>query len=275
MVWVGTIVSAFFLTIVTTFGTGVGNKLISTVTARHTSAPAIPVKIEQVTPINTAPNFSFVVPRLLVLDSTQLAGLNSEDESDITKLETSERGVPTGSGFINVTVMGNASKTVTITGMRVIKQCRPPLGGTFFYNPPAGGGPTIGLGFNLDSPADYAQNVERSYEYSGDYYQTHVVTLEPGEPQTFTIDVSSVRHYCQFYFEMSVATAQGNFTEKISPPGGQFQLTGSAAQWTNPSNGAINCSPYQAAYIGGVAVPDPAANSSWVRVNPKTYNGLN
>jgi hypothetical protein len=275
LVWVGGVFTALIVAIATAFGTGVGNDLLSAATSRHAPthySPAIPVKIEQVTPFSTAPNFSFVVPRPLVIGGAQLAGLNSDNESDIDKFEIAEKAVPTGEGFTSVTVMGNASKTVTITGMQVIKQCGTPLRGTFFYNPPAGGAPTIGLGFDLDSSIDYAQNVGHYYGYSGNFFQDHVVTLEPGESQTFTIYVSAIRHYCRFYFQMSVATAQGDFTENILPGGGQFQLTGSAAQWMNPHNDTINCSFYQAVYIGGVA--DPGNDISWMRVNPKTYNGL-
>jgi hypothetical protein len=146
---------------------------------------------------------------------------------------------------------------VTITGMQIVKQCQAPLTGTFFESPSSGIDFTIRLGFDLDSSIGYAQEVGIN-SVSGDFFKDHVVTLGPGETRTFNIIAQTVLHYCQFTFQMSVATPGGVVVEKIDDNGKPFELTG-----------VVTSSAYQALYLGGVT--SPTKSGKFVHVNPKTY----
>ena len=280
--WAAGLISALILAIVTAIGTGIGNTLL---TAMNPNAPTgrpssqvsaastgLPVKIEQVTPLNTGPNNSFTVPVKLQLTAAQLSRLNQGNANYLAAFRTANHAVPTDTGFTSLTVMGNSTKTVTITGMQVIKQCHSPVIGTYFYNPPAGEDITISLGFDLDSQITYAQDTRAGTGYSGNFFQEHVVTLAPGEPQTFTVYVRTTQHYCRFSFQMTVATAQGVVTEKIPTDSKPFELTASADQKLNAADNRMDVSSYHAVYVGGVA--DFQNNDTWMQVNPKTYNGV-
>jgi hypothetical protein len=208
-----------------------------------------------------------VTPAKLQLSTTQLAQL---DSSSLASLEASNAAIPTKSGFISVTMMGNASETVTITGMRVIKQCVAPATGTLFYSPSAGEDTTISLGFDLDSQITYAQDTEAGRNYSGDFFQEHVVTLAPKETQTFAIYVMTVQHYCTFSFELTVATAHGSVTEQVPPRGKPFALTALDPGLSN-TPGQQDFAAYKAVYITGQAAM-PAV-LGFIPVNPNTYKG--
>jgi hypothetical protein len=120
---------------------------------------------------------------------------------------------------------------------------------------------TVTLGFNLDSPIDYAQNSSFS-GISGNYFEGHNVTLAPGETVTFDIHVATSKHYCTFTFQMTVATPSGAITEDISDSGKPFGLTAGAGV-TNPD---APYSGYAALYFSGVeaagtpALHDPSGD---------------
>ena len=281
--WAAGLISALILAIVAALGTGIGNTLFTTLKGHDASArgsssqvspasSALPVKVEQVTPLNSSPNNSFVLPVKLQLTTTQLAKLNKGNAKYLAAFQAANHAVPTDKGFTSITVMGNAAKAVTITGMQVIKRCQAPLSGPYFFNPSAGENTTISLGFDLDSQITYAQNTRAGSDYSGNFFQDHVVTLKPGEPQTFAVYATTTQHYCRFSFQMTVATAQGVVTEKILAGGKPFELTASADQKFNPADGMMDVSSYNAVYVGGVA--DSENNDGWVQVNPKTYKGV-
>ncbi|WP_280664827.1 MULTISPECIES: hypothetical protein [unclassified Kitasatospora] len=227
--------------------------------------PSTPVKIEQVAPLNTDPNESFVAQGSVQLSPSQLAKVDKFDSKGLAALLPAGSAVPTDSGFIGATLMGAATKTVTITGMHILKQCQPPLTGTDFYNPPAGLDPTISLGFDLDSPITYAQ-VSQGGEYSGNFFQQNTISLAPGETRTLAVYVTTHQHYCRFSFQMTVATTYGTVTENIDNGGKQFQLT---AQAEKADQSGADFSHYQAVYVGGVVVHP---GEGWTRVNPKTYD---
>ena len=135
--------------------------------------------------------------------------------------------------------MGNERTTVTISDLQVVRHCQAPLAGTLFLSPSQGLNGTIGIGFDLDSPIYYA----RKYDYGlhgGDFFRDNVVTLAPGEAQTFDIAVRTSQHYCQFTFQMTVATPNGMVTENIDDNGRPFELTAKAKL------------DYATEYIGGI-----------------------
>ena len=230
-----------------------------------------PAKVEAVTPLNTEPDENWALPDKVQLTSAQLAEAGASDATVASYL-SSIHAVPLGGGFTNVTVVGNEKAAVTITGIQVVKDCQAPLSGTLFLSPSQGVNLTVAVGFNLDSPIDYAQNSSVS-GISGNYFEGHNVTLSPGETETFDIHVETVKHYCTFTFQMTVATANGPVTEDISNNGNPFELTAGVAA----ANSETPYSGYAALYFGGVeamgtpALRDPSGD--FVQVNPKTFHG--
>jgi hypothetical protein len=275
--WCFGMANGFAVAFVAAFAGALGGgaaALIPAVTG-HT-APAAPsgppVKIEQVTPFSTSPDNSFVVPGSVQLSRSQLYDLSLPDGNNLAAFEEKHHAVGIGAGSTSVTVVGNSTGTVTITGLQIVKQCTSPLKGTYFYNPAAGENTTISLGFNLDSQPDYAQDTHAGRDYSGNFFLEHVVNLAPGEPQTFVIFVSTVKQYCQFSFQLTVATPKGAVIEVIPRDGKKFALTGMAGPGLEKSGGVINLSAYSRAYVGGVA--DFQNGNQWIEVNPATFNGM-
>ena len=231
--------------------------------------------IEQVTPLNSGPDDSFALADKLDLTASQLADLNNGGANYLASFQRANHAVLENNAYTTVTVMGNGARAVTITGMNVVKNCRAPLDGTFFYSPSAGENQTIALGFNLDSQITYAQDTQAGASYGGSFFEEHNVTLSPGEPQTFTIFASTTKHDCTFTIQMHIASSLGNATETIDDNGHPFELTAGLEYVPNPDQASINFSAYQAMYVGGVASDTPATGGSnaWVQVNPKTYDG--
>jgi hypothetical protein len=269
--WVIAFISALVLAAAGALGQGIGGTIFAGAKSLVPKSAPTPVKIEQVTALSNSPDNSFALPHKVQLTKEELAELNGGNASYFAAFQAAHHAVPTGSGSIGITVEGNSNSTVTITGLKIIKQCQSPLTGSYFYNPPAGENTTISLGFDLDSQITYAQDTRAGENYSGNWFLEHVVTLAPGEPQTFTVFLATARHYCQFSFQLTVATPQGTVTEEIPASGKKFELTASDQNY-DPESGTINLSSYQSVYVGGVA--DAQNNNEWIAVNPKTYNGI-
>ena len=222
-----------------------------------------PVLIESVTPFSSADGNTWATAKDVRLSSRQLAQFNAENNSNgmdspaSLGFLASIHAVPVGYASTDVTIMGNYDKTVTIVGLQVVKDCQAPLSGTLFDNPPEAATSTIGLGFDLDSQVDYAQNPNQSGEFSGNYFKGHVVTLAQGETQTLQISVAASSHYCTFVISMMVATPGGTVTETINDGGKPFELTG-----YSPS------AKYSTVYVGGDATESTSAHGAFVEVNP-------
>lgn len=126
---------------------------------------------------------------------------------------------------------------------------------------------TIGIGFDLDSPISFARDYSGYGRYlRNNYFRSHVVTLAPGEARTFTFDLKSFQRYCQFTFQMSVATPNGPVTEIISNHGKPFGITGTAVCPHNYSS-------YSALYVGGIMATLLHLNKTggWVPENPANF----
>lgn len=231
------------------------------------TAPNSPARVETVTPLNTEPEETYAAANKIQFAAGQLAQLNADFRSGGTSSATanffsSVHAVPVGAAFTNVTVIGNAKTTVTISSLQIVKNCQAPLTGTLFLSPSQGVNGTIGLGFDLDSPIYYARKSDYGF-HGGDFFKDNVVTLAPGEAQTFDINVQTFLHYCQFTFQMTVATPNGAIIENINDNGRPFELTAEVSRG------------YAAEYIGGIeasltpSLHDPQGN--WVPVDPKTF----
>ena len=224
-----------------------------------------PAAITGITRLDTGTNLSQVSALPLRLNTAQLAEVNDNpapDASTPASVRTFLAGldlVPTGGGSMNVTVTGNDASPVTINSMTVAKQCQTPLTGTLFYKPSSGIDTTIGIGFDLSSTLDYAQDAQEYHPLSGNYFAEHVLTLEHGETHTFNIRVlPAAAHDCRFSFRMTVATAdRGQVTETIDNGGKPFELSDIAPQ-----------AQFQVMYAGGVTSP----NNQFIPVDPKTFH---
>ncbi|WP_027345905.1 hypothetical protein [Hamadaea tsunoensis] len=218
-----------------------------------------PVLIESVTPLSSDPDLTLVLADKVELTAAQLSRLDSEGLQNLEKIvPLTTRPVPVRFGFTNVTLMGNAAATVTITQLEIDKKCRPPLTGTLLYSPSQGAGDTIKMIFDLDGTAVVAQNAS-GLTATGSYFKDHIVTLAPGEAQTLSITVKSDQHDCTFTLRMTVAGPTGTVVENIDDNGQPFELTAAP-----PHN-----SDYQAVYLSPVYSP----SRHWTRVDPARAPG--
>lgn len=240
-------------------------KVATKLSATTVSQPDEPVAITGITRLDTGTNLSLVSAQPLRLNTAQLAEVNDNpapDASTPASVRMFLAGldlVPTGGGSLNVTVTGNDASPVTINSMTVVKQCQAALTGTLFFKPSSGIDSTIGIGFDLGSPLDYAQDALEYHPLSGNYFAEHVLTLEHGETHTFTIRVlAATAHDCRFTFRMTEATTdRGQVTETIDNGGRPFELSDVAPQ-----------AQFQVMYAGGVT----SRNNQFMPVDPKTFH---
>jgi hypothetical protein len=199
---------------------------------------------------------------------SQLSMLNSDGgyaSPAAVSLLATVHALPVVNGYTNITVVGNGGGTVTVVGMQVVKRCQAPLTGSLVVNGQQGGNDTIELLFDLDSPVNNAQDVNGQ-----DYFESRDVTLAPGEVQTFSVRVRTYLHYCQFTFQLTIATPDGQVTETIDDNGKPFELTAIA-----DGSAQAPYSRYTALYVGGLdAKYNPTLNDPsghFVAVDPKTF----
>jgi hypothetical protein len=233
VVWLGGVLGALILAAATAFGTGVGQTLWSSATAPP--APhGPPVKLEAVSPLEFYEFKSYVLPTKLVLTAGQLAAMNAEVGISSTGYVNWFRrrgGVLAVDGLVAVTIVSNSDSPVTIKEIDVVKRCQAPLHGTLFNYVLGAGAPSVPqVTFNLDqlvAVGQYGPPPGPGYPAAGgNFFAKKVVTVGPRErPQTLDLFVQS-SHYCQFTFQMKVATPKGMITENISNDGRPFRITG-------------------------------------------------
>jgi len=205
---------------------------------------------------------SWVYPKALMLKTAQLAAL---------------KAMPTGSvrvnqAWITLTIAGNSAAPATINNISIVKHCQAPLarGATLFYVPPGAGSlSTSPVYFNLDNQILLGQYLskETGHLYSN-FFAKQVVTLKYHEPWTFAIFVTTNDHYCQFSFQLSVATIKGPVSETVSDHGRLFSLTADSETMSGTNH--VPFSSYAVIYA---PTYDSQGNSHLIRVNPATYHG--
>lgn len=225
-----------------------------------------PAAIEGVTPLTqdgSTRDTPYATSDVLDLTAAQLAKVNGAFNGGSPYWPDTLPGSPAAlasAGYTDVTLVGNAPSTVTITGLDVVKDCQAPFTGTLFYAEAQGSGDTIKLGFNLDNPVPYAQNAgDDIATYTGRFFQDHVIRLNPGETQTMAIGVFAQHHSCSFTFKMTVTGPSGTVVETIDYHGKPFEI--SALQKT---------SAYQSLYVGGVV--SPGGDDRFYYENPQTFD---
>lgn len=226
---------------------------------------AAPLLIEDVRP-QFWQDYSFATAARSPLSQPQLATLNAN--SDPLKVPGLPGAVIANREWITLTVAGNSSAPVTINGMDIIKHCQKPLDGTLYYSPTSGAGPFPfpSIGFNLDQPVSIGQYIpsfvpgKKPLSAGGNFFAKEVVTLKYHEPQTLGIFVNTNDQYCQFTFQLNIATASGPVTDVLTNNGKPFTITADGE-----STGPVRFSGFSVVYAhqrgGGKFVP----------VNPATY----
>jgi hypothetical protein len=135
-------------------------------------------------------------------------------------------GVDAGDVDIHLTLVGNRREGVRIMNMEPVGQCTRPLTGTYVQWGGAGGGPTIGLGFNLDQPGAGAQVLEGSRLSQADYFNSNTVSLKYNEQSVFQIVGFTEKQYCQFKIRMEVLIGNnGEVYETIGDGRNPFKVT--------------------------------------------------
>ncbi|MEO3859561.1 hypothetical protein [Acrocarpospora sp. B8E8] len=127
-------------------------------------------------------------------------------------------------------VLENAGKTkVRIMGMRVVKECGPPLSGTIFFSIPQGDQLSTTIGYNLDETAPVARSIDENDRWGKAYFATHTVLLEPGEQKVFEIKAKTEEYYCEYRFVMKTLRDRITHEELVDNNGKPFRI--SALSW--------------------------------------------
>jgi hypothetical protein len=278
--WIAGVISVLILAVATALGTGIGNSIFNAAKG-HPSTIGPPVAIEAIS-IQPWQDYSFVIPRKLVLAHAQLITMNKQGTASPSAYASwfdSHGGVIANRGIIGITVRGNGTGPVTITDMQVVKHCgRPLAGGTLFYSPTTGAGPfsTDQIGFDLSQQLTIGQYLPapgpRTLSPGGNFFAKKVITLKPGEPQTLSAYVTAQNEYCSFTFQLHVATPDGRpVTETITDNGKPFQITTDGETGPVGTVNHVPFSSYRVVYAGGAA--DPQNQQAFVQVNPASYRG--
>jgi hypothetical protein len=282
--WILGIVTALVVAIATSLGTGIGNSILTTAQG-HPSSGGPPIKIEHVGQVQTWEDYSFVIPRKVILPAAQLAAMNRQvttSESTYTNWFLHRGGVIANRATISITVRGNGTGPVTITDMQVVKYCgRPLTNGTLFYSPSEGAGPfgTSQIGFDLGRLVTIGQYIPAPGAHmlspGGNFFAKEVITLKPGEPRTLSAFVTAEHEYCSFTFQLHVATPDGNSViEKIADNGKPFHITSDGEPgFSENFSSHVPFSSYSVIYAGGAANQGQGGYGPFIRVNPARYNG--
>jgi hypothetical protein len=169
-------------------------------------------------------------------------------------------------------LQNDSDEPVSILDMRIIKDCGPPLTGTLFYSPPAGGDDDVRIGFDLDS-ADTEAESAKGWDIRGwkpGYFEAKHISFRPGEQRVLTIRTLTVKHACTFSYQATVLEGKIKFYQTLDNSGQPFRVS---ALWQKGPLKDFDpkFSAYAALYIGGVASP-PGHNDDFVRANPRTYH---
>lgn len=214
-------------------------------------------------------DYSFVTAARAAVTAQDLAAINS----GAYQLSPPYGAVIANREWILITVAGNSSAPITINEMTVRKTCRQPLsGGTLFYSPIQGGGPfpTAPISYDLDTPntvGQYAPAPPSTIPAGGNFFAKKVITLRYQEPQTLAVFVSSSR-YCQFSFDLNMATINGPARQVIDDNGRSFAIT---AVSESSTGARVQFSSYSVVYAGGFA--NRENGGKFVQVDPSTYDG--
>ncbi|EWM12240.1 LigA protein [Kutzneria sp. 744] len=223
-----------------------------------------PVLVEGVSHIKSQiASHDFVLPDPLSLGPSDLAAFRDiyQDSGRYESWFAEHDGAALGMGLITVALRGNAADKVQITDVKVIKNCARPYGGTYFRGYSAGGGDTVKVAFDLDSPSPVAQEMALTstglIPTGNDFFSVRDFTLAPGETQSLVVGAYTKQYSCTFTLQLIVATPEGSFSEDIDDGGKPFAVT------TVAPSGDKTLAGYRNAYVYNEGI-------AWEAADPKT-----
>lgn len=242
-----------------------------------------PVTVEHITAAPYAGD-TFAFPTSLRVPSSELAAFDSNARGYMPGWVGPNQNYPWAwahggaavySVVVKLDLRGNRNDTVRIEGMQLAEQCQKPAIGTLFYSPPAGQGPVIRMGFNLDKVHPIAQLMTgRGLTFGASYFSQETIILAPGESQQVQLIATTQKYYCSFRINMAVLDGNSIVHELISNGRQPFRVTApvTAPERAIPGTRTIKYASYQRLYVGGVASDVVGCSSKWVEVNPLTYS---
>ncbi|MCF6468524.1 hypothetical protein FAF44_09005 [Nonomuraea sp. MG754425] len=189
---------------------------------------------------------------LAQLDSLRVFANAADPKLSMPQFFRGIGAVDPGESFIKVVLRGARPEGVRITGMTAITECGPPLRGTLFYSPPAGEEASAPIGFDLDEPEPKAQRIPDEGDWEKDYFARRTISLAHNETIALRLETVTAEHYCEYTFQMQVATATGAVTQVIDNAGKPFAVS---ALLRNNAKGDLAFKDYQQLYVGGVGNP--------------------
>ena len=216
LIWTGSVAGALILAAVTAFGTGLGQKLVATVTTDAGPPVLIHAEYMQQSP----GDLLIVAPTQNDLDGLPGSGSFQKYIAAVTKVG----GAEYTPAYIQVVLRGNRTGPVVVNAMSVVKQCRAPLNGVV-NNPDISLTTVTGIGFDLDGRFPVAE-AENDGNISGDFFAHRTISLADGQTQTLLIGVTTDRYFCHFTFHLGVNTPAGEeVPETVTDHGRPFSVT--------------------------------------------------
>ncbi|MEU3547159.1 hypothetical protein [Streptomyces longwoodensis] len=130
-----------------------------------------------------------------------------------------------------VTVEGNRSHTVDVTGIRVKVRSKvaPTAGGTLLVYPSQGEDTNIKVGFNLDEQVPVPRNADLEGEaYGRPYFDDHSVSVKKGEVVNFGFTVQTVKWDVTYDLEFDEVTNGKHTTQTVTNGSRPFRTRGFA-----------------------------------------------
>ncbi|MCC9710212.1 hypothetical protein E4N62_36095 [Streptomyces sp. MNU76] len=283
------ILSAMALTVAATVG---GYKWISSdgdkppkvdPVAQPADASSLPVAVVGISDIVPAPVGSFALAEKLDMSDEELAQFNTNVYSQTAGYSSwfkENEAVPVDSQdfspIATITLSGNLQEEVRITNMKVIKECGPPLGGTYFSPFSQGSPDNLSIGFNLDEGDPIPQDTSSEPRGTGEsFFNSHPITLEPGEKETLSLGFFSQQYFCEFTLRLFVATSGGSIYQDIDASGKNRDLENTSTPFslTALPSGNSNTAHRGWGRVYGMADwldENDQFHREWVRVDPKS-----
>ncbi|MEU6274098.1 hypothetical protein ABZ871_17075 [Streptomyces populi] len=130
-----------------------------------------------------------------------------------------------------VTVEGNRSHTVDITGIRIKVRSKvtPAPGGTLLVYPSQGEDTNIKIGFNLDEPVPVPRNADSEGEaFGGRYFDDHSVSVKKGEIVNFGFTFQTVKWDVTYDLVLDELIDGRHTTQTVSDGSRPFRTRGFA-----------------------------------------------
>lgn len=240
-----------------------------------------PVKVDRVEPVHALDEVYVAFAKPPGLSPGELA--TDDDRGDTGKDYAWWRrhgGVDAGILDVRAILRGNAASQVQLLDASLSHvRCTRPSTGAIAFSPSAGDGEVRGIGFDLDSPRPYAQEIGRLGAFGKPYFGRRTVTLDRNEVEVFAFNVWSLTRDCRFLIDIE-ANVEGKTAHVVLTDHGRpFRVAGMRLEkddvfaphpGTRPKylhrSRAPKFGAYQEVYAAGVAAP--SGGGAWTRLCP-------